>query len=179
MRKSLMLIIGVAGLAMAGTTLAAHDGKRAGRDRMAPIAKVDALAKANQRFELLDTNQDGMIDAAEMAAHQAKMQERRATRMAARAAAEATLSDEEKAQRQERRAQRQERWAKRGDSAGRGGGRGGMLARRDANQDGVISRDEFAAPVLRMFERLDTDGDGIITPAERAVAREARKARRT
>lgn len=44
---------------------------------------------------------------------------------------------------------------------------GGGIARFDQDGDGLVSRDEFGAPVERrgprMFERADLDGDGSVT----------------
>lgn len=51
-------------------------------------------------------------------------------------------------------------------------GPGGPGARgpRDADNDGFVSRDEFVAPMARMFERLDSNHDGKLSPAELADA---------
>ncbi len=48
---------------------------------------------------------------------------------------------------------------------------GGMMhppafADLDANKDGVLSKDEFAAPMMQHFADVDTDGNGTISPAE-------------
>lgn len=51
--------------------------------------------------------------------------------------------------------------------AQQGGGRGGP----DADGDGVISRDEFPGRA-EMFERMDTNGDGLIDEVEHAAARQ-------
>lgn len=64
---------------------------------------------------------------------------------------------------------REERRAERGDR-GRHGRRGGglhMLGRADANNDGNITREEFLARPTEMFARLDANGDGVISAAER------------
>ena len=54
--------------------------------------------------------------------------------------------------------------------------------RLDANGDGLITADEHDAAAAkrmdRMFDRIDTDGDGVITEAEREAAKEAMKERR-
>jgi hypothetical protein len=47
----------------------------------------------------------------------------------------------------------------------------------DANGDGIISRDEAENSsnperAQRMFDHLDSDGDGLITESERRAARE-------
>lgn len=49
---------------------------------------------------------------------------------------------------------------------GRPGGPGGD----DADADGIVTREEFLAPVGAAFDRLDADGDGRLTAAERAEA---------
>lgn len=45
------------------------------------------------------------------------------------------------------------------------------LARADTNRDGRVTRSEYHAVFAAMFARLDTDGDGVISPAERAQFR--------
>lgn len=187
MRISTLIAPGLIALTLTGTAIAAApDGKRAGYDRTAPTERADVIAMANQRFDRIDTNQDGMIDAAEMAAHREqmkeRMKERRAKRMAARdAAGDATTEEGAKATMRERK--RGGNWAerKRGGrwAEGKRGERGDWFARLDSDGDGMISRDEFMAPALKRFDRADADGDGIVTPEERAAAREARRAQRS
>lgn len=46
---------------------------------------------------------------------------------------------------------------------------GGMMARVDANGDGVITRDEYLAGVDQRFDRLDLNHDGVLTPDEQPV----------
>jgi Ca2+-binding EF-hand superfamily protein len=41
-----------------------------------------------------------------------------------------------------------------------------ILARMDGNHDGQISLIEYRAATLANFDRLDTDKDGVVTPAE-------------
>lgn len=51
---------------------------------------------------------------------------------------------------------------------GASGGRAApMLARLDADADGKVTRAEMAAGAQRMFERMDANGDGVISPDER------------
>lgn len=51
------------------------------------------------------------------------------------------------------------------------GGHGERLAAADANADGAITREEFMARPSQMFDRLDTDHNGIISQAERDAMR--------
>lgn len=41
-----------------------------------------------------------------------------------------------------------------------------VLARMDGNRDGQISQVEYRTATLANFDRLDTDKDGVVTPAE-------------
>ncbi|QIG80551.1 EF-hand domain-containing protein [Stakelama tenebrarum] len=54
--------------------------------------------------------------------------------------------------------------------------RPGMMA--DANQDGVVTREEIVASVESHFARVDTDGDGQISAEERVAAHQAMRAER-
>lgn len=46
---------------------------------------------------------------------------------------------------------------------------GDGMGRLDANGDGVVTREEFIAPLNSAFDRLDTDGDGRLTAEELAA----------
>ncbi len=73
--------------------------------------------------------------------------------------------------REEMHAQRGEhRGGRRGDH--RGGPLGGGLEGADANNDGNITREEFLARPIQMFDRLDANHDGVISAAERPQRRE-------
>ncbi len=52
-----------------------------------------------------------------------------------------------------------------------------ILQRIDTNGDGVISKEEMAAAGERVFKRLDRNGDGVIDEKEIASARQAIKDR--
>ena len=172
MRRFQILTAGALALVMAAPALAAPDGKRGGYDSAEPMARADVIAKVDARFDKIDTNSDGVIDATEMAAHRETMRAARAERLA-------SMSDEDKAKMHERRGMMKQRWAKRGgagsDGARSEGTKGGWLARIDTDGDGLITREEFAAPMLRRFDRMDANNDGIVTPEERSAARAARK----
>ena len=55
--------------------------------------------------------------------------------------------------------------------------RGPMLPG-DANRDGVVTRAEAIAQADARFAKMDTDGDGILTAAEREAARDTMRDRR-
>lgn len=41
------------------------------------------------------------------------------------------------------------------------------IAQADTNHDGVVSKQEFIAMRAQQFDRLDPNGDGVVTPQER------------
>lgn len=49
---------------------------------------------------------------------------------------------------------------------------GGMFEKHDTNGDGVISKDEFLAQAEERFKQMDTNGDGKITKEEGQAAHE-------
>ena len=53
----------------------------------------------------------------------------------------------------------------------RGGER--MFDHQDSNDDGFVSLEEMLAHAEERFDRVDTDGDGVLTEEEREAAREA------
>lgn len=57
------------------------------------------------------------------------------------------------------------------DGKNRRGRRGHDWMKRDVNQDSVLSREEFLAPMLEMMNRLDTNRDGVLTQAELQAGR--------
>lgn len=48
-----------------------------------------------------------------------------------------------------------------------------MLARLDKNKDSRVSIDEYRAPMLSRFDRLDTNHDGSLSAAERQARQPA------
>jgi len=56
---------------------------------------------------------------------------------------------------------------------------GGMMMERLADEEGNITREDFLAKHAAHFDRLDTNGDGVLSAEERAAAHEAMKERRS
>ena len=84
------------------------------------------------------------------------------------------------AMRDERRGHRAERRGRHGGEGRRGGrhGRGNHMERLDTNGDGILTRDEALAPAIARFDRADSNGDGQIDQAEHMAMREQHEARR-
>ena len=175
-----MKITLLAGSLLATTGVAAAQPQ--GRGLGADLTRDQAIARADQRFQRLDANRDGRVNAEEMR----QITERRMARRQQRAG-QGEAGGERQAQRQvaqfdrldtnrdgqlsreefaQRREMRSERRAQRG-ARGMGGARGGQMAMRMLGEDGVITAEEFRQQALRRFERLDANRDGRVTGEER------------
>lgn len=183
MRK-LTLALSVASLAVSGAAFAqAPGGPQGYRHQQGPITREEAAAHADQIFAKLDVNGDGKLDQADRAAHRDQRFDKLDTD------GNGTISRKEfdaaAGKLRERVAERVK--GKEGRSfgdrkfgadrtwIGRGHGRRGhsgaglaMMAKMaDTNGDGAISKDEFKAAALAMFDRADANGNGTVTPEER------------
>lgn len=58
----------------------------------------------------------------------------------------------------------------------RGGER--LFNHQDTNEDGYVSLEEMLAHAEERFDRIDTDGDGVLSEEEREEARKERRGRR-
>ena len=130
-------------------------------DRDGQITQKDRDALRQQRldarFAAMDTDRNGQISKAEFtAAHQARADKR----------AKAGGPDGR-------------RWGKgfgRGPGGGmmRGlGGPGGQGGMRDGDRDGMLTKAEFMARPMAMFDRADANKDGVVTADEMKAARPA------
>lgn len=132
------------------------DGKLTAADR-----KAAKEARIAGRFKAMDTDGNGAVTLAEMQAAHDK-------RMAERGTHEAGGGKDGK--------ERLAHHGKRGHGHKHGFGfKGG---KQDANGDGVITIEEFRAPMLAWFDKADADRNGVLTAAEREAARTAMRAER-
>jgi len=119
------------------------------------ITQDEMKAHAAARFAKVDTDGDGFLTGAEMQAARAERGGKRAERMLKRFDKDGNgaldAAELEAAQK------------------GRGGKRAGrMMSRMDANNDGKLSMAEMTAKrdPAKIFERLDTDGNGTLSAEE-------------
>ncbi len=136
--------------------------QRGEQRQLQPIALSDVREQASAAFARLDTDGDGLISLAEFLA------------------AEPGSHRKQRGEHQHRFHQRSEREARRPhDGERQPPSREASFARLDRNQDGVLDRSEFP-PRLARLEAMDSDGDGIVTPAERrAFMAQQRKLRQS
>lgn len=139
--KKFLTTAAIGAMLAAGTAIAMQSDAPAAPKQ--PVSKAEMLARADARFDRMDTNKDGQLSA----------DERKAGAEAARAAM---------AERKGGELQDFVPGARRG-----GGGMGErMLARVDTNGDGLISKAEHRAMVEARFARMDADKDGTVEAAE-------------
>lgn len=192
----------VGGLAASHLAFAQADAPQRRMDRVGPMAMADANKDGNltraelsqaltARFAKMDTNGDGKITKEEREAS-------RAARLDARFASldadkNGQISKTEFAAGHEGRMDGDRRGPGKPDGGphmhgahmrGPGGGMmgGGMGGRADADKDGTLTRDEYMAGPLAMFDKADANKDGTVTAAEqqavRATMRDGWKARK-
>jgi Ca2+-binding EF-hand superfamily protein len=159
-------------------------GGKGGRDRKGGGASDEAKARvrrnAQAQFARIDANKDGKLTADEV---QSPMLLELAD---VDGNGEVTLAEFQKVALQ-RAMRRSEVGGDDGHKGGagrksgrgrKGGGRGrlnaGMLEGWDTDGDGRVSPDEFPGR-SKMFERIDRNGDGFLTEADVAAARDAKK----
>lgn len=139
--KKLLTTAAIGAMLAAGTAIAMQSEAPAAPKK--PISKAEMLARADARFDRLDTNKDGQLSA----------EERKAGAEGARAA----MAEKKGGELQDFM-----------PGARRGGGGMGerMLARVDTNGDGLISKAENRAMVEARFARMDADKDGSVEAGE-------------
>jgi len=113
------------------------------------LTREEAIARADRRFDALDSDHDGTISAAERAAMPQRPRGTAdgSTPMPGRPMPGHPMGDR-------------------------------MLERADADKNGVITREELRAVAARAFDRQDANHDGRVDAAEREQWREQRMSRR-
>ena len=130
-----------------------------------PVTRSDFLKNVDGRFAMIDTNHNGTIEPAEMAAEQ-----QRELQVAKNAI---TQQLQQKFRQLDTNKDGQLSLAEfmaaappiRTNETPQQ-----LMQALDANHDRKVSADEFKAPEIAKFNRLDTNHDGIVTPAEQAAA---------
>jgi len=141
--KNLLTATAIGAMLVAGVAIAMQTETTPAATPKPAITKEQMLARADARFDRMDTNKDGQLDA----------NERKAGAEAARSA----MADRKGGEMADFM------------PGGRRGGMGGerMLGRIDTNGDGKISKAENRAAIEARFARMDANGDGTIGADER------------
>ena len=134
------------------------------------IARTAVASDLGATFKGLDTNGDGTLSQAEVAAAEAKVIQARVADIRARLEAEFNKADTNK----DGQLSKAEFLAA-GPQAPTTAPTGAeVLARLDKNKDGKVSLAEFSAKRLADFDALDTNHDGWLTEDELIAGRRAR-----
>ena len=168
----LTLALSAAALMLSGTAYAAP-GMMGGAD----MTRAQAQQMATKMFDRMDANKDGKIDSADKAARQAQRFAKLDTdKNGAISQSEFATAHADRGDRMGKRGEGKRRMGKRGGKHGMHGMHRGMgMKAVDANKDGVVTRAEFNAAAMARFAKADTDGNGMVTKAERAAQRAAMK----
>lgn len=177
-RVSLAAAVAIA--ATGGMAVSAYAG---GAERDSAHTRAQAQTMAAQKFDRMDVNKDGKIDAADRQARHAAMFDAIDTDKNGQISREefAAHRPMHKGRAGMADGEQGEGWRGRGGKGHHGGhhgggrGWGGGMTMADANKDQAISREEFTASAMQRFDGADANKDGTVTPEER---REARKAMR-
>ena len=135
-----------------------------------PTTRSEFLSNIQSRFNAIDTNHDGFIDASELAAAQQKeLQAARAAEMQRLEAEFNRLDTNHDGQlsKAEFMAAAPPLRARETPQA--------IMGALDANKDGKISLQEYEAAPLSNFNKLDTNHDGTVSPEELQAARAPKK----
>jgi Ca2+-binding EF-hand superfamily protein len=156
-----ILIGGAAAHAQSG---AGHDhGPRGGKmmemldgNKDGTITRAEATTALTQHFATMDTDKNGTITQAEREATRSRMMQERFAKM-----------DTDKNGQLSQQELMSAREAKREGMGGKMRGKMGRMMKGD------MTRDQFLARPMAMFDRVDTNKDGQITAAEREAAKDA------
>lgn len=119
--------------------------QRADKDGDGFVTKLEFSESRDLMFQNIDGNKDGILTQEEF------KQAREAWRQKMGKPAQEQTQDQAQAQGTEQPARKRH---------------GGFMKRIDANEDGQVSAEEFAAAGEKMFARLDDNGDGRIAQEE-------------
>jgi Ca2+-binding EF-hand superfamily protein len=135
------------------------------------LTRVALTQNLDKTFKVIDTNGDGTLTQAEISAAEMKVLQNRAGAMRSRLDAEFTKLDTNK----DGSLSKAEFMAAAPAGPTTAPNGGPALAQLDKNKDGKVSLDEYRAPQLATFDKLDTNHDGTISSAERAAAQPRKK----
>ena len=139
--------------------------------------RTDVAAHVQKMFAMTDSNHDGVLDQAELAANGGKdgAAPEGHRPMDRNAMFDMIDSNKDGSISRDEFASHHDGMGKMGGHHGMGDHRGGMMSRMfgmaDANHDGKMTLAEATAMALQHFDKMDANHDGKVTPEERQAGR--------
>jgi Ca2+-binding EF-hand superfamily protein len=134
-----------------------------------PPTRAGLLKNVDATFKALDTNGDGTLNSSEIAAAEVKSQQQRVTAARGRLDGEFAKLDTNR----DGQLSKAEFMAIAPQASSAAPNPASIISQIDKNKDGKVSQDEYRAPMLARFDKLDTNHDGTISATERQAAQAA------
>jgi Ca2+-binding EF-hand superfamily protein len=131
-----------------------------------PLTRTAIGQSADATFKAFDTNNDGVLSQAELAAAELKVLQQRVAVVHQRLDGEFTKLDTN----HDGQLSKAEFMAAAPQTPTTGPNGSSLLGQLDKNHDGKVSPDEFRNPRLAQFDALDSNHDGVISDAEKQAA---------
>lgn len=158
---------GFSAIAQASLPVAAQKSSAAApSSKAAPLTRSALWSKLEGQFRSLDTNKDGFVSQAEIAADLVVQQKKIAANIRQRREAAFTAMDKNK----DGQLSRDEFLAAGPQVNGPAPDGSKVMGRMDTDKDGKLTLTEFSSAPLSNFDRLDTNRDGTISPDEAGKA---------
>jgi len=156
-----------AALTASASIAAAPTPARPGTNNQAAQQQVPTraglLKGVDSNFKAIDTNGDGTLSSAELGAAEGKVQQQRIAQIRGKLDGEFTKLDTNK----NGSLDKNEFMAAAPTASSAAPNGAAIVGKLDSNKDGKVSADEYRAPILGSFDRMDTNHDGTLSAAER------------
>lgn len=147
----------------AAQTAAQRPAAQGAQGAQQQTTRANVLKGLDANFKAVDTNGDGNLSAAELAAAESKVQQRRIAALRTRYEGEFAKLDTNK----DGQLSKAEFMVAAPNPSSATPNGAALVARLDSNKDGKVTSAEYRAPVLANFDKADTNKDGVLSQAER------------
>ena len=160
-----------AGVPALATAAAQPAGSKPAAAAQAAPNRATLQKNLDANFKAIDANGDGALNAAELQAAEGKVQQQRIGALRGKVEAEFTKLDTNK----DGQLSKAEFMAVAPATSAAAPNGANIVTQLDKNKDGKVTPDEYRAPILARFDKLDTNKDGTISAAERQTQTAQRK----
>lgn len=163
---ALTVALAAPSLAAAQAPAAKPAAKPAAAPQQQASTRANVIKGLDANYKSIDTNGDGTLSAAELAAAEGKVQQRRIAARRTQHEAGFTRLDTNK----DGQLSKAEFMAAAPNASSAAPNGAALVTRLDSNKDGRVTADEYRGPVLAQFDRADSNKDGVLSEAERKAA---------